>query len=238
MDFAEAYLMRGGKMNFPDDTQRLVIVGCTGSGKTHAALWHLARRNYDEKPWVIYDWKRDDFINSLPNTFELSVNAPAPEHPGIYIVHPIPEDDDNAVTAQMVDIWMKEDIGVFVDEGYMIDTKNHGFRKLLTQGRSKHIPMIIATQRPVWMDRFVFTESEFKQVFKLQDEDDYKILKRYIPNLMSVIDLYPLNSKEKKRWSYYYDAPDDVLQPMRPVPDQDVIRSMFNAKLARLRKVV
>ncbi len=237
MDFLETWLMRDG-MNFPDDTQRLVIVGTTGSGKTHAALWHLARRNYNEKPWIIYDWKRDEFINSLPNTFELDVNAPAPEHPGLYVVHPVPEDDDNAVTAQMVDIWNKEDIGVFVDEGYMVAAKNHGFRKLLTQGRSKHIPMIIATQRPVWMDKFVFTESEFKQVFRLQSEEDLKKMREYIPQIVSLAKLYPLSGKARKRWSYYYDATEDSIQPMQPVPDQAAIRSIFSSKLARLKKVV
>jgi len=217
-------------MNFPSDTERLAILGTTGSGKTHAGLWHLARRNYDQKPWVVYDWKRDDFINSLPGAFELDVNAPAPEHPGLYIVHPIPEDDDEAVEAQMRSIWSAEDIGVFIDEGYMVSSKNRGFRLLLTQGRSKHIPMIILSQRPVWMDKFVFTESEYKQVFRLQNADDVKKMQEYIP--------FDLSRRLQKRWSYYYDAMEDRLDIMRPVPDQAAIRSMFEAKLLRLKKVV
>lgn len=217
-------------MNFPSDTERLAIVGTTGSGKTHAALWHLARRNYDEKPWVIYDWKRDEFINSIEGTFELDVNAPAPEHPGLYIVRPIPEDDDDAVNQQMTDIWRAEDIGVYVDEGYMVSSKNKGFRKLLTQGRSKHIPMIICSQRPVWMDKFVFTESEFKQVFRLQNEGDVDKMEEYIP--------FDLSRRLQPRWSYYYDAINDRLDVMKAVPDQPAIRAMFHAKLARLKEVM
>ncbi len=227
-----------GKMNFPDDTQRLVLVGTTGSGKTHGALWHLSRRDYDEKPWVIYDWKLDEFINSLPGTFELDVNAPAPKHPGLYVVHPVPDDDDDAVEAQMVDIWREEDIGVFVDEGYMVSSKNRGFRKLLTQGRSKHIPMIVATQRPVWMDKFVFTESEFKQVFRLQSADDWKKMSEYIPQMNSLVRLHPLTGKSRKHWSYYYDGTEDRVEILRPLPDQAVIRATFAAKLSGLRKVV
>jgi hypothetical protein len=236
-DFGFIFFSRSS-MVFPDDTQRLVIVGTTGSGKTHAALWHLARRNYDLKPWVVYDWKRDDFINSIEGTFDLSPNSPAPEYPGLYIVRPTPEDDDEAIRLQMIDIWRREDIGVFVDEGYMISAKNDGFRKLLTQGRSKHIPMIVCTQRPVWMDKFVFTESEFKQIFRLQSEEDIKKMKEYVPQILAIAEVYPLSGKARRHWSYYYNGPDDEIRPMQPVPDQAAIRSMFHAKLARLRKVV
>ena len=214
---------------FPDDTQRLVIVGATGSGKTHAGLWHLSRRSYDVKPWIVYDFKFDEFINSIPGTFTLDVNAAPPEHPGLYIVHPVPGDDDEAVEEQMREIWKAEDIGVFVDEGYMIARGNKAFRLLLTQGRSKHIPMIVCSQRPVWMDRFVFTESEFKQVFRLQNSDDMKKMQEDIPHAM-----YRL----EKRWSWYYDSVDDKLNRLRPVPDQAAIRRIFEAKLSRLRKVV
>lgn len=216
-------------ITFPDDTQRLVIVGATGSGKTHAALWHLSRRSYDSRPWIVYDFKYDEFINSIPGTFSLDVHAPVPGHPGLYIVHPNPEDDDEAVEAQMRDIWRTEDIGVFVDEGYMIANKNKAFRLLLTQGRSKSIPMIVCSQRPVWMDRFVFTESEFKQVFRLQNSDDMKKMQENVPHPM-----YRL----EKRWSWYYDSLDDKLNRLRPVPDQAAIRRIFEAKLSRLRKVV
>jgi hypothetical protein len=233
-------MSRQQKWNLPDDTQRIVIVGTTGSGKTHAAVWHLGTRNFHQKPWVVYDWKRDDLINSIEGTFELGVTAPPPEHPGVYIVHPIYGRDDDAVTAQMTAIWDQEDIGVFVDECYMIAKNNDGFRNLLTQGRSKHIPMIICTQRPVWVDKFVFTESEFKQMFRLQSLDDQKKMKEYIPEeaIDSVNQLHPLRGKEMKYWSHYYDAPDDDIRPMRPLPDQQVIRSMFAAKLAQLKRVV
>lgn len=228
------------KTNLPNDTQRLVVVGTTGSGKTHAAMWHLGMRNFHQKPWVVYDWKQDELINSIDGAFELDVRQPAPEHPGLYIVHPILDDDDDAVAAQMKDIWNKEDIGVFVDECYMVAKNNSSFRKLLTQGRSKHIPMIVCTQRPVWVDKFVFTESEFKQMFRLQSEDDREKMAEYVPKeaLASVNRLYPLRGPEMKYWSHYYDGPDDDIQPMHPVPDADVIRSMFHAKLARLKRVV
>jgi len=220
----------GTTPNWPGDQDRLCIVGMTGSGKTHAALWHLSRRNFNEKPWVVYDFKVDEFINSIPGTVELGVNSPAPEHPGLYIVHPVPEDDDELVDKQMTDIWKHEDIGVYVDEGYMVSSKNKGFRKLLTQGRSKHIPMIILSQRPVWMDKFVFTESEFKQVFRLQNSGDIGKMEEYIP--------FDLSRRLPPRHSYYYDTVDDALMVMKPVPDQDAIRAKFEKQLAGMRQVL
>lgn len=227
-----------GSINTPDDTQRIVIVGTTGSGKSHAAMWHLSRRNYDEKPWVIYNWKRDEFINSVQGAQRLSVDAPAPQHPGIYIVEPIPKRDDDAVEAQMMDIWEQEDIGVYVDEGFLIAPSNDGFTNLLIQGRSKHIPMIVCTQRPVWMDKYVFTESEYKQVFRLQSEEDMKKMREYIPGIMDIARLHPLTGRENRHWSYYYDGPEDQLTRLRPVPDQNTIRAAFNAKLARRKEAL
>lgn len=229
-EFVQQVFFDNSPVRWPGDQDRLCIVGMTGSGKTHAALWHLSRRNYDEKPWIVYDFKVDEFINSIPGTFELAVNAPPPEHPGLYIVHPIPEDDDDAVMDQMTAIWKAEDIGVYVDEGYMISSKNKGFRKLLTQGRSKHIPMIVLSQRPVWMDKFVFTESEFKQVFRLQNSDDIGKMEQYIP--------YDLSRTLPQRHSYYYDTIDNVLKVMKPVPDQAAIRATFERRLRGLKQVV
>ena len=80
------------------------------------------------------------------------------------------------------------------------------------------------------MDKFVFTESEFKQVFRLQNVGDIDKMEEYIP--------FDLSRRLQRRWSYYYDAIEDRLDVMRPVPDQVAIQSMFAAKLSKLRKVI
>src|SRR5271155_550971 len=106
-------------MNFPNDTQRLSIVGATGSGKTHAALWHLSRRNYDLKPWIVYDFKEDDLIADIEGTYEIGLSDPIPIRPGLYVVHPNPNQID-AVEDHMWRIWKQENTGVFIDEGFMV----------------------------------------------------------------------------------------------------------------------
>jgi hypothetical protein len=216
-------------MNSPGDTDRISIVGTTGSGKTVAGLYHLSRRAVDSKTWIIYDFKRDDLINGIPSFQHIDLSSKLPERPGVYVVHPHPGGED-AVEDHMLRIWKEEDIGVYVDEGYMVGQRSPAFRALLTQGRSKHIPMIVLSQRPVYMDRFVFTESQYFQVFRLQHEDDIKTTEKFIPRDLSV--------RLPTYHSYYYDAVNDSLIVLKPAPDYDAIRDTFETKLYKMRKVI
>lgn len=222
---------------FPNDTQRLLILGATGSGKTNAALWHLSQRNFDEKPWVIYDFKHDELIEAIEGANHLDVNAPPPDRPGLYIVNPVPG-QEGEVDAQMMQIWDRENIGVYVDEGYMIPKNSLGFRSLLTQGRSKHIPVIVLSQRPVWMDRFTFTEANYIQVFRLQHIDDTKTVEGFVPNPTDSAKTHPLRKRLPEYWSYYYDVGRNKLMEVKPVPDPDAILDTFDLRLRKLRKVI
>lgn len=216
-------------MNFPGDTDRLTIVGATGSGKTQAGMYHLSRRDLNSKVWIVYDFKRDDLINEVGDAQHMDLTSPLPERPGLYIVHPRPGNED-LVDEHMFRIWEREDIGVYVDEGYMIGNKSPGFRALLTQGRSKRIPMIVLSQRPVYMDRFVFSESQFFQIFRLQHDDDVSSAQKFIP--------YDLSKRLPRYHSYYYDVVSDKLVVLSPVPDRDAILDTFRTKLYQFRKVI
>jgi hypothetical protein len=212
-------------IRLPNDSERLAIVGATGSGKTVAALWHLSHRNYHEMPWVAYNFKYDKNIDSIPFVRPLEVDE-LPTQAGVYVTHPMPEDDDGAVDAQMKAIWARGNIGVYVDEGYMIPRGNKSFQMLLTQGRSKNIPMITLSQRPVWMNRFVFSESEFYQVFRLQHRKDQESMAQVVPaNFEQRIPRYH---------SWYYDAGNDDLRVVRPVPNIETIHRTFRERLGRL----
>jgi DNA helicase HerA-like ATPase len=156
------------KLRLPNDTQRIAIVGRTGSGKTYAAAWHLSKRNFDTMPWIIFDFKYDPLLQNL-GAIELPLGT-LPDKPGLYIVHPFP-DDKEGIDNYLWQIWKHENIGVFIDEGYMVGDSS-AFRAILTQGRSKRIPMIILSQRPVWLSRFVFSEADFFQVFQLNILND------------------------------------------------------------------
>jgi hypothetical protein len=210
----------------PDDTQRHAILGATGSGKTQAAQWHLSHRRFDLIPWIIYNFKGDESIDAIPYIREVSLDR-LPTEPGVYVTHPMPGEDDDAVAAQMKGAWVTGDVGIYVDEGYMIGKRNQSFRMLLTQGRSKGVPMIVLSQRPVWMDRFVFSESEFIQVFRLQHDDDRKTAGKFVPADFDE----PMGEYE----SVYYDSPRNSLVRLRPVPPIEVIHATFARRLGKMR---
>lgn len=216
-------------MRLPDDSQRLTVVGRTGSGKTQAAVWHLAQRSWDTQPWIVYDFKYDDLINAIPGVVHITPDE-LPTKPGIYLTHPHP-DDTEPVRRQMRRIWEVRNIGVFVDEGYMVcspQQPNPEFRSLLTQGRSLKIPIIILSQRPVWLDRFVYSESDFYQVFALNDVRDRKTIMSYVPA--------NINERLPDFHSYYYDVGRDDLVVMKPVPDRQAILRIFEQRQAAMKE--
>src|SRR5574337_795407 len=134
-------------MRLPNNQQRLVIVGRTGSGKTRAGLWHLSTRNFNS-PWIIVDYKRDELIAQSP-AVELGLNEKIPKN-GLYVIRPDPTDEDNsAVENLMMRCWDRGNIGLYFDEGFMVPDEK-ALRMILTQGRSLRVPVIMVSQRPVW----------------------------------------------------------------------------------------
>ncbi len=182
-------------------------------------------------PWVIYDFKRDKLlsqIEALPGAYEIGTNE-VPDLPGLYFIHPHP-DDVEVVQNQLQGIWTKQNTGVLIDEGYMVSSapnKRSWLRTLLTQGRSMHIPMIILSQRPVWMDRFVFSESDFYQVFRLNHSGDRKKIMEYIPA--------DLSGRLPEYHSFYHDVAREETVVMKPVPTADKILGIFAQRLEEIR---
>lgn len=214
-------------IRLPNNSQRLALVGRTGSGKTQAAVWHLSKRNLQSFPWIILNWKQDELINSIPCSSILDVDDSLRSvHHGVFVVTPTPNQTED-VDALLWRIWAKEGIGIMVDEGYMIGSSD-AFNACLTQGRAKRIPMIVCSQRPVWMSRFVWSESDFIQAFDLTVDDDKDTIQKYAP-----IDLY---KDIPEFWSWYYDVGKKQRNLLKPVPKSDEILSAIDAKLRKVYK--
>lgn len=169
-------------LRFPNDTQRHAIVGTTGSGKTTFGLWCLSQRSYDKMPWIIIDAKRDSVIRDVPGLEEIRIDAKPPRRPGLYVARPMPGDfDDGVCTKFLYDVWENEHTGLFIDEGYAFRQFDRGLRTVLTQGRSKRIPVISLSQKPSWVSPFLFSESEFKSVFYLDQPTDIERAMAWLP---------------------------------------------------------
>lgn len=206
-------------MRLPNDSQRLVIVGRTGSGKTRAGMWHLSKRNFNLMPWIIFDYKRDELIAQSPAK-EIRVTDKIPKHPGLYVVRPNPDDEDSYnVENLLMRAWAKSHVGMYFDEGYMIpDEKALGM--IMTQGRSLRLPTIMLSQRPVWLSRFAFSEADMYQLFHLNDKRDRKTIGAFMPP-SAENDLPPFHS-------HYYDVGKNEINILRPVPDDATILNGFD----------
>ena len=214
----------------PDNTKRTAVIGSTGSGKTTFAVWLLSIQNYTVQPWVIVDFKRDKLIAKIPGLVEIPVTAKPPTRPGVYVVRPFP-DDQEELEKFLQACWWQEDIGIYIDEGLMVGKmgRSRWMRALLTQGRSKHIPMIILMQRPLWIDRFVLSESDFFAVFRLNDGRDV--------DTVSGLCRAPLNERLAEYSCHWYDVGSDKATVFLPVPSERDIMKTFATRLRSMKRV-
>lgn len=220
-------------VRLPGADKRLAIVGSTGSGKTQAGIWHLSLQDWKDKrrgrPWIIFDFKGDDLIARI-HAQEISINSEPPKKPGLYVTRPVPERDDNAVTDMLWKIWRNEETGIYIDEGFMIGQRNAALNACLTQGRSKRIQMITLSQRPSWMSRFVFSEADFFQIFRLNDRRDYDTIQAMISvNIKKRLAAYH---------SHWYDVAEDAGFLFSPVPGRKELVSTFREKLRLSNKAL
>ena len=219
------------KVRLPNSSQRTVLVGRTGTGKTVAGLWHLS--NYDfpvGRPWVAIDFKIDEHINSIERASHVDLSYRFhKKDAGLFVVHPNYSEKGNADLEKfLLHIWERENVGVLCDEAYMLGSSD-AVTLCLTQGRSKRVPMILCTQRPVWISRFAFSEADFIQCFDLNDRNDKRRIEEFVP--IDFDEEVPLADHQ----SFYYDVSKKHLVRFNPVPDMDATRKVLEEKLPRRR---
>jgi hypothetical protein len=210
-------------MELPGTEDRTVIIGRTGSGKTYAGLWMLAQMPIDEMPWIAIDYKRDKSIALIPYARYIDVGK-LPEEPGVYIVQPMHNED---IEDYLMSIWEREHIGLYIDEGVMLSGSN-ALDTILVQGRSKHIPVIVLSQRPVGISRWVFSESQYMMIFPNHDRRERKTIAEFAPLFQgrnAEDDLLPMYH------SYYFDVKAQKTEILKPVPPIAVTLKIFADKL-------
>jgi hypothetical protein len=211
---AQIVPFRSSPFRFPGGDARTCVLGATGSGKSTCALWLLSHQRLDRRPWVVFDFKREAIFDRIgfPPIQQLSLQSKPPSKPGLYLVSPRPG-QDAFVDAFLWRVWEKENIGLFVDEAALMPEYGDAFPACLQQGRSKRIPIIACSQRPVGVARGLFSEANFFCVYRLTDRRDYKVIEGFAPADMS----RPL---PPYCW-HWYDVAQNRLLDMSPVPDPE-----------------
>lgn len=224
-------------MRLPDNSQRTVIVGRTGTGKTVAGLWLLS--TYDlTHPWLLINFKNDKHINSIEGARHVDFDYEfTKKDQGLFVLHVMPHEtrgtfkDSSLLEKFLWKLWKREGVGVLCDEGSMIGG-NDAFDACLTQGRAKEIPMIICTQRPVGLTRYAFSEADFVQAFHLNDDRDRITVEQFTP-----LDSEDFDTLDK-HCSFWYDIAEDDLLRLKPVPNMNETRATLDVKLPRRRVLI
>lgn len=206
----------------PGVEDRLTTVGQTGSGKTYGALYQLSRFDLKHQRWIIFNTKNEKLINAIPRTHEIGYEIP--QKNGLYIIRPR-IDEEEELTSFLWKILEEEEIGLFFDEAYMVEFIGavKPYIALLTQGRTKQIPIISLVQRPIGVTRFVFSEAQFIQVYDLMDYRDYEVTENFMPSVYGK----PI----PKFNSWYWDGIRKKMFQFAPVPSMNEILTTINSKL-------
>lgn len=177
------------------------------------------------QPYVIFDYKRDEHIARIDRARELGLNE-LPKYPGLYVVRPMPESDDDNVLRWLRAAWAKRDIGLGFDEAMMLPQHGGAISSIFIQGRSLRIPVVALSQRPVELNRTMFSEANHVALFPLNDARDHKTVNQYVPrfNTSSVDDLPP-------HYSLWHRRSDRTTFQLSPVANWETLPDRINARL-------
>ena len=212
-----------GNFRFPGADTRTIVIGMTGTGKTTFGMWLLSHARFDKRPWIIIDYKGETLLDQIgyPPLQRLKLGK-LPKRRGLYVVSPRSDQDDE-VEDWLWKLWEHENIGIFADEATLLPNQN-AMKAILRQGRSKRIPVIACTQRPVELNREFFTEANFVSLFRLRDERDFKTVQGF-----TGIRINP--STLPKRWSIWDDAEQGLTLTLKPCPGPDTITARLRERV-------
>lgn len=229
----------------PNETQRVLIIGRTGSGKSQFGMHLLSTRDFHVRPWIIIDCKGgDDIIRAVvtenKTVTEITPYEKPPTKPGLYYMRITPIVDDPAVSDWLMQVWNNgrngNGTGLFIDEGYQIP-KGPGLDIILTQGRALGIPVIILYQRAAWLNKFAIAGADFITVFALVNQRDRinatELLEEIrLPNGKSITP----HTRLPKYCSLWYDVGEGETSILRPAPSREYILSVFKKRLTMEKK--
>lgn len=198
--------------------KRAVVAGRTGAGKSSLANWLLQN---SPGHWVILNPKWTKAFAALPGSatiegLDMKKIAKSIEENRFTIVNPNP----NQQSPDLLDLfiqWLHEsftDVGLCLDESYAVHTNGKagaGLIGWLTRGRELKQSFIGLTQRPAWLSKFLFSESDYIVSMSLTMEEDRKRMFEFTGRMEYLKKLPPYE------W-LWYDVAQDSLRAFDPVP--------------------
>lgn len=202
-----------------------MILGSTGSGKTGLFLWLMLYQPFHLQPYVVFDYKRDEHISRIDRMRQIGLNE-LPKYPGLYVIRPMPETDDDNVLRWLRAAWAKRNIGLGFDEAMMLPQHGGALQAIFVQGRSLKIPVLALSQRPVDLHRTMFSEATHVSVFQLNDGRDHQTVRKYISRFNSdYVEQLPAHH------SLWYRRSDKQTFHLSPVADWETLPERINARL-------
>lgn len=231
---------------FPGPDDRVTINGMTGSGKTTFALWLFAEcADFDRKPWILIDYKGEDQIGQIiaaKMAEIIKTTASIPKTPGIYVVRPSVRDGQGPIIDFLWRVYEKGRTGLFLDEATMIpELRGEGnsggpFQSLLSQGRSKHIPVWVLAQRPVGVNKMVYSESNFLGAFRLKRKADLDKIREEVPEDSIDYQNVWVDWQPQGHYSRWYDDHQNKSFKLTPVPGPQKILDLLGDRVDNLKK--
>jgi hypothetical protein len=222
--------------SLPRDDEHTTVVGRNGTGKTLLGAFLVARRDLANTTQLVVDYKGEEVFAGISKARTIDFNT-VPDEPGLFILKSRP--DLVAQTERWLwRVWEHEHVGLFIDEGYMLPNPPQGgaFQGILTQGRSKRIPVITLTQRPVRVSTFAFSEASHVAVFDLNAKRDRQTVEdRTGEGFMSWLPS-EFSGGLPKWHSRWYGVKTNSRYIIRPVPEPRKIIAMIDDQLTPLRR--
>lgn len=198
--------------------ERVIIAGRTGSGKSTLATWLL---NRSPQRWIVLNPKHTVAYGELADNktlegFDARKLDDALEHYRFVTLNFAPAETTpeymDGVISYLHDAY--DNVGLCADELYTLHKNNRpgdGLTGWLTRGRERNQSFIGLTQRPAWISRFCFSESDAICAMSLQLAEDRK---RMVDNTGRA----ELGTKLAPHHWAWYNVPEDALTVWGPVP--------------------
>lgn len=200
--------------------ERASVAGRSGSGKSTLARWLLTR---SPGHWVILNPKHTKAFDLLPdsvtmNGFDLRKFEDNIAKHKFTIINPNPRKGQTSPEYMdaFVD-WLHNSytgIGLCADELYTLHKNGQageGLTGWLTRGRELKQSFLGLSQRPAWVSKFIFSESNYIGEMSLAIHDDRKKMYDFIGNPEALVKLPP------REW-LWYEQDKDALRKFGPVP--------------------